>query len=202
MPTTPEQPDLAAVPDELDRICARYPMSTRLQSPTHQLNHGKPADPATQPTTTRVLAELPYHAWVHLACHGSQHITDPTTSAFWLTDGPLSIADLINQHDLRPRELAFLSACHTAAGSARVVDEAIHLAAAMQLLGYRHVIATLWSIYDTPAPEIADSVYAALTTGTPNANHAARALHQATTALRAQHLTDPLVWAPYLHIGP
>ena len=48
----------------------------------------------------------------------------------------------------------------------------------------RHVIATLWSIYDTPAPEIADAVYATLTiTGTPNANHAAHALHHATTAL-------------------
>jgi CHAT domain-containing protein len=140
---------------------------------------------------------------VHLACHGSQHNTNPTTSAFWLTDGPLSIADLIDQHDIRPRELAFLSACHTGAGSPRIVDEALHLAAAMQLLGYRHVIATFWSIYDTPAPEIADAVYATLTTtGTPNANHAAHALHHATTALRAQHPTNPLIWAPYLHTGP
>jgi tetratricopeptide (TPR) repeat protein len=204
MPTTPEQPDLTAVPAELDCVCARYPMSTRLQSLSrHQLHHGEPADRATQPTTARVLAELPHHDWVHLACHGSQHITDPTASAFWLTDGPLSIADLIEQYDLRPRELAFLSACQTAAGSARVVDEAIHPAAAMQLLGYRHVIATLWSIYDSPTPKIADSVYAALTaTGTPTTHHAARALHQAITALRADHPTDPLVWAPYLHTGP
>jgi hypothetical protein len=204
MPTTPEQPDLAAVAAELDCVCVRYPMSTRLQSSTrHQLDHGEPADRATQPTITRVLAELPHHAWVHLSCHGSQHITDPITSAFWLTDGPLTIADLIEQHGLRPRELAFLSACHTATGSARVVDEAIHPAAAMQLLGYRHVIATLWSISDTRAPEIADSVYATLTTtGAPTTHHAARALHQATTALRTQRPADPLLWAPYLHIGP
>jgi CHAT domain-containing protein len=73
----------------------------------------------------------------------------------------------------------------------------------MQLLGYRHVIATLWSIYDSPAPDIADTVYATLTsTGTPNANLAAHALHQAITALRAEHPTDPLTWAPYLHTGP
>jgi excisionase family DNA binding protein len=50
---------------------------------THQQN------PATQPTATRVLAELPHHPWVHLSCHGSQHPTSPTESAFWLTDGPL-----------------------------------------------------------------------------------------------------------------
>lgn len=103
-------------------------------------HHGLLPDTATQPTITRVLDELPHHAWVHLSCHGTQHLTDPIESGFWLIDEPLSIADLIEQHDRGSREPAFLSACHTAAGSPRVVDEAIHLAAAMQLLGYRHVI--------------------------------------------------------------
>ncbi len=204
MPTTPGAGDLPSVPAELDRIHARYPITTRLQSPTrHQRDHGQPPDPATQPTTGRFLAELPRHPWVHLSCHGSQHVTDPTESAFWLTDGPLRIADLIELRDPGPRELAFLSACQTATGSPQVVDEAIHLAAAMQLLGYRHVIATLWSIYDSPAPDIADTVYATLTTtGTPDAAHAAYALHKAITTLRAKHLTEPLAWAPYLHTGP
>jgi hypothetical protein len=203
MPTTPGASDLPAVPTELDRIHTRYPITTRLQSPTRDQHHGPPPDPATQPTTTRVLVELPHHAWVHLSCHGSQHVTDPTESAFWLTDGPLRITDLTDQHDPGPRELAFLSACQTATGSTRALDEAIHLAATMQLLGYRHVIATLWSIYDSTAPDIADTVYAILTTtGTPDANHAAHALHHAITALRAKHPTKPLAWAPYLHTGP
>jgi CHAT domain-containing protein len=84
-----------------------------------------------------------------------------------------------------------------------VIDESIHLAAVMQLLGYRHVIATLWSIDDSSAPDIADSVYTGVTTtGTPAADHAADALHHAVTALRAIHPTDPLSWAPYLHAGP
>ncbi|MGH3935076.1 MAG: CHAT domain-containing protein [Pseudonocardiaceae bacterium] len=136
-----------------------------------------------------------------MSCHGSQHFTDPTESAFWLTDGPLRISDLIEQPDPGPRELAFLSACPT--GSPGALDGAIHLAAAMQLLGYRHVIATLWSIYDSTAPAIADNVYATLTTtGTPDANQAAHALHHAVTALRAEHPTEPLAWAPYLHTGP
>ena len=203
MPTTSGASDLPAVPAELDRVHTRYAITTRLQSPAHGHDHSPPPDPATQPTTTRVLAELPRHAWVHLSCHGSQHVTDPTESAFWLTDGPLRITDLIEQPDPGPRELAFLSACQTATGSPRALDEAIHLAAAMQLLGYRHVIATLWSIYDSAAPDIADTVYATLTTaGTPDANHAAHALHHAVAALRAKHATDPLAWAPYLHTGP
>jgi len=202
MPTTPDADDLPAVPAELDRVHARYPITTRLQSPIHHQHRGAPQDP-NQPTTTRVLVELPQHAWVHLSCHGSQHVTDPTESAFWLTDGPLRITDLTEQHDPGPRELAFLSACQTATGSTWALDEAIHLAAAMQLVGYRHVIATLWSIYDSTAPDIADAVYATLTaTGAPDANHAAHALHHALTALRVKHPTEPLTWAPYLHTGP
>jgi len=204
MPTTPDTDDLDFVPAELDRIHARYPIATRLQSPTrHQLDHGPPPDPGSEPTATRVLAELPHHAWVHLSCHGSQDVDDPTASAFWLADGPLRITDLIEQRNPGPRELAFLSACETATGSPRTLDEALHLAAAMQLLGYRNVLATLWSIYDSPAPDIADTVYATLTTtGRPDTNHAAHALHYAVAALRARHPTDPLAWAPYLHIGP
>ncbi|MFC0111318.1 CHAT domain-containing protein [Kibdelosporangium aridum] len=78
------------------------------------------------------------------------------------------------------------------------MDEAIHLAASMQLLGYRNVIATMWSIYDSLAPQIADTVYDALS----STSDVAYALHQAVANLRAQHPTDPLAWAPYLHTGP
>jgi tetratricopeptide (TPR) repeat protein len=203
MPTTPNASELRAVPAELDCIHARYPITTRLQSPTRHQHQRPPPDPTTQPTATRVLAELPHHSWVHLSCHGSQHFDDPTESAFWLIGGPLRITDLIEQHDPGPRELAFLSACQTATGSPRAFDEAIHLAAAMQLVGYRHVIATLWSICDSTAPNIADIFYATLAaTDTPDANHAAHALHHAVTALRKKYPTDPLAWAPYLHTGP
>jgi hypothetical protein len=153
MPTTPGAGDLPAVPTELDRIHARYPITTRLQSPTrHQLNHGLSPNLAAQPSKSRVLAELQHHPWVHLSCHGSQQMTEPTESAFWLTDGPLRITDLIELRNPGSRELAFLAACRTATGSLRALDEAIHLAAAMQLLGYRHVIATLWLNLRLPRP--------------------------------------------------
>ncbi|MGH3613795.1 MAG: CHAT domain-containing protein [Pseudonocardia sp.] len=158
--------------------------------------------PLTRPTVSRVLAELPNHAWVHLACHGSQHPTDPTASAFRLADGPLSVTDLIQQDRPGPRELAFLSACQTATGSTRIPDESLHLAAAMQLMGYRHVIATLWSIYDSMAPGVAATVYGTLATCTLDADHAALALHHAVTVLRAKRPASPLAWAPYLHTGP
>ncbi|MGH3935075.1 MAG: CHAT domain-containing protein [Pseudonocardiaceae bacterium] len=59
MPTTSGASDLPAVPAELDRVHTRYPITTRLQSPTRHQHHGTPPDPATQPTTAWVLAELP-----------------------------------------------------------------------------------------------------------------------------------------------
>ena len=104
----------------------------------------------------------PTHSWVHLACHASQQQADPARSGFALWDGTLTITDLAAQ-PTQHRDLAFLSACQTATGSIRHLDEAIHLAAAMQFLGYRHVIATMWTIADPPAPRIADTVYTALT---------------------------------------
>jgi hypothetical protein len=48
------------------------------------------------------------------------------------------------------------------AGSVRHLDEALHLAA-MQYLGYRHVIATIWTINDSLAPQVADAIYTELT---------------------------------------
>jgi hypothetical protein len=203
MPTTPNAADLPAVPDELNSVGAHYPATTRLQSPVPGHPQGPPPEPGAQPTIASVLAKLRDHAWVHLACHGTQNLTDPTESAFLLTDGPLRIADLIGQHHPGRRELAFLSACQTATGTPRAPDEAIHLAASMQLLGYRHVIATLWPIFDAPAPDIAADFYAALTAAAaPDADRSAYALHHAVNAERARRSTEPLAWAPYLHIGP
>jgi len=73
----------------------------------------------------------------------------------------------------------------------------------MQFLGYRHVIATMWTIADSPAPDVVDGVYATLSAnGTPEAEQTARALHQAVRDLREQDPTNPLLWAPYTHIGP
>lgn len=99
--------------------------------------------------------------------------------------------------------MAFLSAYQTVTGDVRLPDESIHLAAAMQWLGFRHVLATMWSISDAAAPAVADVVYAALTeTASPAPDHAAAALHQAVSTLHSLHPGEPLRWAPYIHIGP
>jgi tetratricopeptide (TPR) repeat protein len=190
MPTTPGLAPLPAVTDELAVLASHFPPGTT----NAQLVE-------SEATRKAVLDAITTHPWVHLACHAGQAQDDPTLSGFALWDGPLTIADL-TATPTQSRDLAFLSACQTATGAFRQLDEAIHLAAAMLFLGYRHVIATMWTIADSPAPDVADGVYTTLSTnGTPEADKTARALHDTVHDLRKQDPTDPLLWAPYTHLG-
>jgi CHAT domain-containing protein len=68
--------------------------------------------------------------------------------------------------------------------------------------GYRQVIASMWNLFDQPAPVVADIIYSALSaSGRPNSSQAAEALHKAVRSLRKSNPADPLIWAPYLHLG-
>ena len=191
MPTTPGDAPLPAVAEELDVLARYFPP-------------GKASHRIIGPQATRasVLDMLPTHSWVHMACHAAQQHADPSRSGFALWDSALTISDLAGQ-PVHQRDLAFLSACQTAAGSVDHLDEAIHLAAAMHFLGYRHVIATMWTVADSPAPDVAGIVYALLTQpDVADASRAAQAVHQVICALRQSEPADPLRWAPYIHIGP
>jgi len=71
------------------------------------------------------------------------------------------------------------------------------------MMGCRHVIATSWSISDQASPELADALYSRLRTATGlESRDTAVALHEAVNRLRGRHPTDPLRWAPYVHLGP
>jgi CHAT domain-containing protein len=161
-------------------------------------------------TRRAVLEALPSHSWLHLSCHGVQHRADASLSAFLLYDQQLTLADLAALN-LREADMAYLSACQTATGDVRLLDEALHLAGALQLVGYRHVLATLWNISDAAAPAMADVTYARLLHPDPDhpepadRPHAARApyaLHHAVSRLRHAHPDEPLLWASYIHLGP
>jgi tetratricopeptide (TPR) repeat protein len=185
---------LPAIPAEL-QVLASY-----LPQPGHATHRLGPAA-----TRQAVLDALPGHSWLHLSCHGTQHPADASLSAFLLHDQPLTLADLAALN-LRETDLAYLSACHTATGDLRLLDEALHLAAALQLAGYRHVLATLWSISD-----MADTAYAHLLhpdpdhpspADKPEADRAPYALHYAITHLRHAYPGEPLLWAACIHLGP
>ncbi|WP_093088272.1 CHAT domain-containing protein [Pseudonocardia oroxyli] len=152
-------------------------------------------------TRDRVLIGLSEHGWAHFACHGEQNLADPSTGGLLLHDGPLTVTDLgSGQHG---GEFAYLSGCKTAVGGVNLPDEAITLAAALHYTGYRHVIATLWSVWDAEAAQVAADVYEAMVTdGVLHAERAAEALHHAVRALRAARRDRPSVWTPFAHTGP
>jgi CHAT domain-containing protein len=198
VPDAPGQPHLNAVSTELDVLTRYLPEPDRA---THLLG----------PAATRdaVLRALPIHTWLHVSCHGVQHPIDASRSAFLLHDQPLTLADLA-QLDLPDADLAYLAACQTASGDLRLLDESLHLAAAVQMVGYRHILATLWNISDGAAPAMADTIYSYLThvcpspdpADRPETTRAAHALHHALTQLRQLFPSEPLLGAPYIHLGP
>lgn len=151
-------------------------------------------------TVTAVHAQLPRHRWIHLSCHGYQDPRDPSAAGFELSDGTLTVTRLSAVQ--YSGELAFLSACRTATGGVDLPDEVITLAAALNYTGYRHVVATLWSVDPAIAADVTSAVYAEMITGrTFEPDRSAFALHHAVRALRdgGRPLDE---WLPFTHTGP
>jgi CHAT domain-containing protein len=149
-----------------------------------------------------VMAQMKECSWVHLACHGVQRPDVPTKSALILQDGHLKLEEIIKLQ-LPKADFAFLSACQTTTGDERLSEEAVHIAGAMLLAGYRGVVATMWSIRDDLAPEIADAFYAYLTSTEkhPDSRKAAKALHFSVQKLREKPGVSLLDWLPFVHLG-
>jgi hypothetical protein len=148
-------------------------------------------------TVEGVAAALPGCGWAHFACHAVTDPVSPSESHLLLADGTLPVRE-IGRMRLPGAELAYLSACSTARGDARLADEAIHVASAFQLAGYRHVVGTLWPVLDAVAARTTRTFYGHLTAAVPPAE----ALHAAVRAARAERQDAPSAWAAHVHIGP
>ncbi|KAJ7493810.1 hypothetical protein FB451DRAFT_1020262, partial [Mycena latifolia] len=82
-------------------------------------------------------------------------------------------------------------------------EESVHLAARMLLAGYRGVIATMRSIMDNDAPQVAADVYEHLfQTSTPDSTRAAQALHLAIRKLRegSGKKMSFFHWVSFIHV--
>ncbi|MEZ0111025.1 tetratricopeptide (TPR) repeat protein [Catenulispora sp. EB89] len=159
----------------------------------------------SNPTRAEALDALPKHRIAHFACHGAADRKRPRQSHLLLADhetAPLTVADLVQLEF--SADLAYLSACDTSVTAPQLADEALHLTGAFHLLGYRHVIGSLWPVDDHIAADLAVDVYTRLAEEgtTLNTKRAAEALHHAVRTVRAKHPTSPSLWAPYTHTGP
>jgi CHAT domain-containing protein len=184
LPQTPHAPELPGAQQEHDLLTRTFAGVTTIVG--------------ADATHERVLAELPRHTVAHFACHGLSDPANPSRSRVLLhdhADNPLTVRD-IARLDLTA-ELAYLSACDTARTTARLADEAIHLAGAFQLAGYANVIATLWTIMDPVALSIAEDFYAHFA----GSRNAALALHDTIRRARDRYPKRPSFWAAHVHSG-
>jgi tetratricopeptide (TPR) repeat protein len=200
MPTTPEQKNLPSVETEVEDL--------------RKLFFNASIDTAVLQNCTRaeVLSELPKYTIVHFTCHRDL-ADDPSQSHLLLEDwktAPLTVSDLISLN-MESAKLAYLSACHTSATrDFRLLDKSINLSSAIQLSGYPSVVGSLWQVIESDSVKIAKDAYAwILEGGELDTQRSGEGLHQSVRTLREKTRSmsrstmknDPLVWAPYIHIG-
>ncbi|KAH8736878.1 CHAT domain-containing protein [Ilyonectria robusta] len=129
----------------------------------------------------------------HFAGHGYTNENDPSNSYLLLEEGrnePLTVANLLelNLHKHSPF-LAYLSACGTGRiKNDKFVDESIHLIGACQVAGFRHVIGTLWEVYDEQCVDTAVSIYKEMRRGNMTDISVCIGLHTAVRNLRDRWL--------------
>lgn len=157
-------------------------------------------------TQSAIVAALDSCQIAHFACHGISDWQRTSASRLLVYDDasqPLTAAVIARQH-LPQAELAYLSACSTAAPAPAAADEPTHVAAAFQVAGFPQVIATLWPVSDTSALQTASGFYANLTRNgqaLAATGDAATALHHSSRLLRDTHPGVPTAWAAHVHFG-
>ena len=174
----------------------------------------------TQPEAQVVLNQLSNAQAAHFACHGSSDMLDPSNSSLIFTktnqDGneeadPLRVRDisLSNHFAGTNMQLAYLSACSGASNDIQALaDESVHMGSSFLLAGFSHVIATMWDVEDDVCVDMAREFYKHLLMGREKPEGSMQrhqrvswALHKALEPVRRTYWDEPLVWAPFIHMG-
>ncbi|MEU1964850.1 CHAT domain-containing tetratricopeptide repeat protein [Micromonospora sediminicola] len=193
---TPDLPNLPGAGLEKELLEELFPKERRTTLDGPKADHA---------AVTRAFSE---NLWVHASCHGKQNLHDPGTGGLmpydWRQAGPVGIRETVDA-GRAGGEFVFLSACQTAIGALSDIGETIHLTAALQHAGWRHVVGTLWSIWDDSALTISRFFYPQVVTrGRLAPALTAEALHRAVKACRdlPGNKSCPSRWAHIIHIGP
>jgi tetratricopeptide (TPR) repeat protein len=211
MPTTPGKRPIKATEEAeaLAKVCARFDAPN-----PNVLKH---------PSKSDVKENIAHSTMAHFACHGNSDAANPSRGGLFLGHEDASVAEHLSIAELaamRPQDaqLAYLSACSTAENLAeKLVDEVIHTASSFQLLGFPHVIGTLWEAGNSGAIKIAEEFYGSLIENSIGGVHGAFSddvafsLHKAVQTLRengtlgvrkkSHPRLDVISWAPFIHIG-
>ncbi|KAE8451672.1 hypothetical protein EG329_003129 [Mollisiaceae sp. DMI_Dod_QoI] len=172
------------------------------------------------PSREEVLKQMHSVRVAHFVCHGQSEPRNPSNSGLLLREheqsgkaSRLMVRD-IAALSLEHAQIAYLSACSTAENaSKRLMDEGIHVASGFHLVGFPHVIGTIWEASNKTAVEVAKVFYQSLgkrlkENNLENNNDVvAYALNDAVKALwgnpkaRKKGNEDVIGWAPFIHIG-
>lgn len=194
-PTTPSQALLISMEHTSDN--SSLPFAAK----EVELVHGLCSEMGIDPIQIRgcrqdVLSHLPQCQIFHFAGHGYTDPKNPSESHLLLEnddqDRKLTVANLLELNIReRPPFLAYLSACGTGQmKDARSFDESIHLISACQLVGFRHVIGTLWEVNDESCMDIARITYDAIQRSEMDDDSVCWGLHTATRELRDRWLNS------------
>ncbi|KAH9170793.1 CHAT domain-containing protein [Lactarius sanguifluus] len=158
-------------------------------------------------TPAAVIDGFHRHRFVHFACHGTLETGKPFEAGFELYGERLTLLEIVRSH-LPTAEFAFLSACHTAeVTEGSIVDEGLHLAAAVQYCGFRSVVGTTWAMVDEDGRDLAEHFYKALFSnsrreqGIPYHERSAKALRFAVKKLRRKRWITLERWVNFVHYG-
>lgn len=171
------------------------------------------------PTVALVLEQIPAYHVIHFSCHGLSDAQHPSNSHLVLrgdtatASGELTVA-AIARMNIKKAQIAYLSACSTADNaSIRLADESIHIASGFQLAGFSHVLATMWSAEDRACQRVATEFYSLLFKDRRRSAEGqeaksieghgvvSNAFHRAVKKLRDENLTQPILWAAFIHTG-
>ncbi|KAF8535859.1 CHAT domain-containing protein [Trichophaea hybrida] len=117
--------------------------------------------------------------------------------------GVLSIRQMAERRTANT-DLAYLSTCSTANNlSTLMTNEVIHLANGFQLAGLKHVVSTLWKTKDSVYQEIETDFFRTLNEVRREGEEwpVSVVLHRTVMKAREKKLNQPLVWAPFIHVG-
>jgi CHAT domain-containing protein len=156
-------------------------------------------------TPTTVMDGFHHHQFVHFACHGKLEAGKPFEAGFELYESVrLTLLEIVRSH-IPTAEFAFLSACHTAeVTEGSIMDEGLHLAAAVQYCGFRSVVGTMWAMADEDGRDLAKHFYKALFSGSrgmPYHERSAKALRFAVKKLRRKRQIALERWVNFVHYG-
>jgi len=101
-------------------------------------------------TIDAVKSGLSEAAIVHFSCHGTANFTEPLNSGLLMSDGLLTLKDLLalNLAQDSGIRLAILSACETGLPGLDNIDEVVSLPIGLLQAGVAGVISSLWSVSD------------------------------------------------------